>query len=180
VSTGATLLDSHTVAFTLSGQFNNSGAVNVSLAAGAIKNKSGQAVPGYSDKVFLTTVVTPTTPTTPNPVVTTPPITPVVIPPSTVPTTPEPAPSPVTPAPAPSPTPVVGGKTPTRRPTPVKNTAAAVAANRAAAAARVAAQKSAAAAKLAAQRAARSTPATVTTRKGATVRRTPPSFTVNR
>ncbi|MDR3620298.1 MAG: S8 family serine peptidase, partial [Paludisphaera borealis] len=113
VSTSAVMLDSHTVAFTLSGKFNTSGNVNVSVAAGSLKNKSGQTVSGYADKVYLNTAApAPNTPVVTPPVVAPPVVTnPVVVPPSSVPTTPDPAAPPAAPVtPPPAAAPVTVGK----------------------------------------------------------------------
>jgi hypothetical protein len=191
VSTSATLIDSHTVKFTMNGSFNSSGNLNVSLAAGAAKNKVGQSLPGYTDKVYLTTTPVVTTPTTPTTTVVTPPT---AVPPTDT-TTPGQTPSlpvaPVTPPPAAAPTPVVsGGKKPTRKPNPVNNNAAQRAAARqaqqAAAAARRAAQQAARQAQQAARKAqqaarqaARQVPA-VRAGQAGIVRRTPPAFAAQR
>ena len=173
VSTAARMIDSHTVAFTLSGAFKPSGNLNVSVATGSLKNKSGQSVAGYSDQVYLNTAPVVTTPVTTTPVGTTPvvttPVTPVTPPPAVAPT------PVVTPPPAAAPTTVVGRKTPTRKPVPVKKNAGGAAARQAALAAKQAAQKAALAARQAAQRAAHATPAGKTART-AIVRRTPPAF----
>ena len=82
-ATSVTWLDNHTAKFNLTGQFNSSGTVNLSLATGSIKSVSGAPLPAYSDRVVLSSNPVPTSP------------------PTTTPTPPLPAP--ITPPPAPAP-----------------------------------------------------------------------------
>ncbi|MGC8642889.1 MAG: hypothetical protein ACP5XB_23780, partial [Isosphaeraceae bacterium] len=78
-----TWLDNHTAQFNLTGSFNSSGTVSLSIPAGAIKSVSGAPLPAYSDKVVLSSnAPVSTTPTSPTPTL----------------------PAPITPAPAPAPT----------------------------------------------------------------------------
>jgi large repetitive protein len=98
-------LDSHTVMFLLSGQFNSTGTIDISISDPSIKSDQGASLPAYTDEAVLVNAPTPTPTPTPSP-------TPSPTPTPTPTPTPSPTPSP-TPAPAPSPTPAPA-KPPTR------------------------------------------------------------------
>ena len=52
-ATSLTWVDSHTVKFLLSGGFNTSGAVNLSIADGAIKDRQGDSIAAYAESFLL-------------------------------------------------------------------------------------------------------------------------------
>ena len=52
-ATGLTWVDSHTVKFLLAGGFNTSGAVNLSIAEGAIKDRRGDSLAAYAEAFVL-------------------------------------------------------------------------------------------------------------------------------
>jgi hypothetical protein len=61
-ATSLTWLDAHTVQFNLSGSFNSSGTVNVSIPAGTVQSVFHESMPGFSDSIQIAN--TPATSTT--------------------------------------------------------------------------------------------------------------------
>ena len=66
-ATGLTWIDSHTVEFMLSGGFNTSGAVNVSIQAASIRSIFNEPISGFSDTFQVTASTAGSTGTTSNP-----------------------------------------------------------------------------------------------------------------
>ena len=68
-ATGLAWIDDHAVRFFLSGSYNNSGTVNVSIPQGAIADASGAALVGFNDSIQLAPTIPPSpaapVPTTP-------------------------------------------------------------------------------------------------------------------
>lgn len=70
---GLEWIDAHTVRFLLSGRFNSSGTVSVTIPAGAVKSKFNDSLLGFSDSIQIAAASTnPSGPATPTPVAVTP------------------------------------------------------------------------------------------------------------
>ena len=93
-ATSLSWIDAHTVQFNLSGNFNSTGTVNVSIPQGVVKSADNASNLPFKDTFGLTPTVSVTTSPTPAPIVTTPAPTPIPTQVATAATTPAPAPAP--------------------------------------------------------------------------------------